>query len=243
MKKKLIHNKYTTPMRILFKLATRSRRLKATSSIRNIIENCASNNFIILVSCDYDDVEMNDFTYDHPNVLVVYGNSKNKIDAINRDMCLVPLWDILINTSDDMVFGVKGFDDIIRQDFGNDMDQFIHYSDGNQKENISTMSIMGRSYYNRFNYIYHPSYKSLWCDAEATDVAVMLGKYKYMGDDKVLFRHLHPAWGLTPTGAPYQKTEAPEMWEHDYQIVLKRKANNYELPDHLIINEPKYAKL
>ena len=228
---------------ILFKLATRSRPTKARASIDNIIANCLSDNFTILVSADFDDDSMKNFNYVHPNVTIVYGISKSKIDAINRDMDVAPKFDILINTSDDMVFQVKGFDNIIRQDFTGNFDQFIHYSDGNQKENISTMSIMGVDYYNRFNFIYHPDYKSLWCDAEATDVAVMLGKYKYMGDDKILFKHLHPAWGLAPTDAQYQKTEAPEMWEHDYKVVLERKASQYDLPQHLIINPPKYAKL
>ena len=228
---------------ILFKLATRSRPEKARASINNIIENCTSDNFTILVSADFDDDSMKNFSYVHSNVTIVYGISKSKIDAINRDMDIAPKFDILINTSDDMVFQVKGFDNIIRQDFTDNFDQFIHYSDGNQKENISTMSIMGVDYYKRFNYIYHPDYKSLWCDAEATDVAVMLGKYRYMGDNKILFKHLHPAWGLAPTDAQYQKTEAPEMWDHDYKVILERKARQYDLPKHLIINQPKYAKL
>ena len=228
---------------ILFKLATRSRPEKARASINNIIENCTSDNFTILVSADFDDDTMKNFSYVHSNVTIVYGISKSKIDAINRDMDITPKFDILINTSDDMVFQVKGFDNIIRQDFAGNLDQFIHYSDGNQKENISTMSIMGVDYYNRFNYIYHPDYKSLWCDAEATDVSVMLGKYRYMGDNKILFKHLHPAWGLAPTDAQYQKTEAPEMWDHDYKVILERKARQYDLPQHLIINPPKYAKL
>ena len=228
---------------ILFKLATRSRPEKARASINNIIENCTSDNFTILVSADFDDDTMKNFSYVHSNVTIVYGISKSKIDAINRDMDITPKFDILINTSDDMVFQVKGFDNIIRQDFSDNLDQFIHYSDGNQKENISTMSIMGVDYYKKFNYIYHPDYKSLWCDAEATDVAVMLGKYRYMGDNKILFKHLHPAWGLAPTDAQYQKTESPEMWDHDYKVILQRKARQYDLPQHLIINSPKYAKL
>jgi hypothetical protein len=228
---------------ILFKLATRSRPEKARASINNIIENCKSNNFTILVSVDFDDDSMKNFSYVHSNVTIVYGISKSKIDAINRDLDIVKDWDILINTSDDMVFTNKGFDNIIRQDFEDNLDQFIHYSDGNQKENISTMSIMGKEYYERFNYIYHPDYKSLWCDAEATEVAVLLGKYRYMGDNKILFRHMHPAWGLAESDAQYQKTEAPEMWEHDYKVILERKARQYDLPQHLIINPPKYAKL
>ena len=225
---------------ILFKLATRSRPEKARKAIDNIIMNCASQNYKILVSIDKDDITMQGFDHEHPNVFMVEGYSKNKIDAINRDMDLIEDWKILINTSDDMVFIEKGFDRIIKQDFKKNYDQVLHYSDGNQHSNIMTMSIMGVDYYKRFNYIYHPDYKSLWCDCEATEVAWMLGKYEYMGDYKILFRHMHPAWGLSEYDEQYRKTESQDMWDNDYRVFKERRANNYGLPKHLLINPPKY---
>jgi hypothetical protein len=51
------------------------------------------------------------------------------------------------------------------------------------------MCILGKRYYDRFGYIYHPSYKSLWCDNEFTEVAAGLGKHTYFG--ACLFRHEH----------------------------------------------------
>jgi len=225
---------------ILFKLATRSRPEKARKAIDNIIMNCNSQNFKIIVSIDKDDESMKDFDHEHPNVFMVEGYSKSKIDAINRDMDLIDDWKILINTSDDMVFIEKGFDRIIKQDFKRNYDQVLHYSDGNQHSNIMTMSIMGIDYYKRFNYIYHPDYKSLWSDCEATEVAWMLGKYEYMGDYKILFRHMHPAWGLSEYDEQYRKTESQELWNNDYRVFKERRANNYYLPQHLLINPPKY---
>lgn len=225
---------------ILFKLATRSRPLKAKKAIENIIMLCNSMNYTILVSIDEDDESMFGFNYPDDNVFIVRGTSKNKIDAINRDMDLFESWDILINTSDDMHFEIKGFDEIIRQDFQNNYDQVIHYSDGNQHGNIMTLSIMGAEYYNRFKYIYHPDYKSLWCDVEATEVAHLLGKYKYMGDHKILFRHMHPAWGLSEYDEQYRKTESRELWNSDYGLFKYRKSEDYFLPKHLIINKHKY---
>ncbi len=225
---------------ILFKLATRSRPEKAKSSIDNIIKNCNSLNYTILVSIDTDDESMKNFEYNDDNVYIAKGLSKNKIDAINRDMDLFEGWDILINTSDDMVFEIRGFDNIIRQDFTRNYDQVLHYSDGYQKGNLMTMSIMGVDYYKRFNYIYHPDYESLWCDMEATEVAHLLGKYKYMGDLKVLFTHRHPAWGLAQFDAQYQKTEAQDVNQKDYKTYLRRRANFYDLKQHLIIYPFKY---
>ena len=227
-------------MKILFKLATRSRPQKALKAINNIINNCNSNNYLILVSIDKDDETMKGFDHPHEKVFLVEGYSKNKIDAINRDIDLLEGWDILINTSDDMVFEVRGFDNIIRQDFTGNYDQVLHYSDGNQRGNLMTMSIMGSEYYKRFNYIYHPDYKSLWCDAEATEVAHLLGKYKYMVDLKVLFTHRHPAWGLSEYDEQYRKTESRELWNRDYGLFKYRKSEDYFLPKHLIINPHKY---
>jgi hypothetical protein len=225
---------------IFFKLATRSRPIKAKAAIDNIIANCNSMNYTILVSIDVDDLTMKNFKYKDDNVFIIKGTSKNKIDAINRDMDIFEGWKILINTSDDMVFNIRGFDEIIRQDFNGYYDQVLHYSDGYQKGNLMTMSIMGVDYYKRFNYIYHPDYKSLWCDMEATEVAHMLNKYKYMGDEKQLFTHMHPAWGLAEFDDQYRKTESHEVNNHDKALFNYRKSENYFLPDHLIINPHKY---
>jgi hypothetical protein len=222
---------------ILFKLTTRSRPIKAKASIDNIIEKCNSNDYTILVSIDEDDETMKNFDYKDDNVYIIRGKSKNKIDAINRDMNIFTHWDILINTSDDMVFNVKGFDEIIRQDFNGYYDQVLHYSDGFQKANIMTMSIMGIDYYNRFKYIYHPSYESLWCDVEATEVAWMLNKYKYMGDLKQLFTHMHPAWNMAQYDQQYIKTEAHEVKEKDLKTFIQRRSKNYNIQDHFIINK------
>jgi hypothetical protein len=184
----------------------------------------------ILISVDRDDQSMSPLPVLDGNHTFVVGNSKNKIDAINRDINEFDYdWDILINMSDDMIFSKKGFDDIIRAEFYNDFNQYIHYNDGNQKDNVCTMHIVGRNYYDRFKYIYHPDYISLWCDVENDIVAKQLGCYKYMGDNLKLFRHLHPAWGLAPQDALSIKTEDRALWIADEITFNKRKIKNFGL--------------
>lgn len=230
-------------MKLLFKFATRSRPQKFFSCLENIINMVDDQyNFTVLVSYDLNDESMLfenikgkiraiGETLKNPEaVLMCAGNSKNKIDAINRDMERAGEWDILINTSDDMVFAKQGFDNIIRGDMNThfpDLDGFLHYNDGNQKDRVCTMSIMGRKYYERFNYIYHPDYQSVWCDSEATEVAQMLGKHRYLGDEKILFKHLHPAWGLSEYDEQYRKTEHHSVWVHDENVYLERKAKDF----------------
>ena len=218
-------------MRILFKYTTRSRRsnfLRGYDSILNKIAN--REDYHILISVDKDDQSMFPLPVLDGNHTFVVGNSKNKIDAINRDLNEFDYdWDILINMSDDMIFTKKGFDDIIRAEFYNDFNQYLHFNDGNQKCNVCTMHIVGRNYYDRFKYIYHPDYISLWCDVENDIVAKQLGCYKYMGDNIKLFRHLHPAWGLAPQDALSIKTEDRALWVADEITFNKRKIKNFGL--------------
>ena len=218
-------------MRILFKYTTRSRRsnfLRGYDSILNKIAN--REDYHILISVDKDDQSMFPLPVLDGNYTFVVGNSKNKIDAINRDLNEFDYdFDILINMSDDMIFTKKGFDDIIRAEFYNDFNQYLHFNDGNQKCNVCTMHIVGRNYYDRFKYIYHPDYISLWCDVENDIVAKQLGCYKYMGDNIKLFRHLHPAWGLAPQDALSIKTEDRALWIADEITFNKRKIKNFGL--------------
>jgi hypothetical protein len=91
------------------------------------------------------------------------------------------------------------------------------------------MSIMGRKYYERFGYIYHPSYQSLWCDNEAMEVAQMLGKYWYMGIQ--LFDHLHPAYNLAPWDEQYTRQQG--LWGVDEANYIERKRHNFYLHEPL----------
>lgn len=225
-------------MKILFKFASRSRPKKFWDCIHNIQDLCFNNNYEILASLDCDDETMfNDIQLERlkhfPKLTAIFGTSKNKIDAVNRDVNEYGGdWDILVNTSDDMVFTRFVFDEIIRNDFKNhfpDLDGVLHYNDGNQKANMITMAIMGRKYYDRFKYIYHPSYKSLFADNEQMAVAKFLNKIVYLGDEVQIFEHRHPAFGKAKYDAQYIKTESREMWDIDEANFKTREQNLFDI--------------
>src|SRR5215510_6860824 len=107
-------------MRILFKFATRARSHKFFNCLDNIMLLVSDKlNYDILISCDDDDESMfgekiKEKMLEHAargSIIMKMGKSKGKIDAINRDIDGMSSWDILINTSDDMMFLQKGFDD------------------------------------------------------------------------------------------------------------------------------------
>lgn len=212
-------------MTILYKLTSRSRPAKMYKAYRSVLDNSVLD-WQMVVSVDSDDLvtlnsdEFKQMQWDK-RVSIHTGTSKNKIDAINRD---VPQsgWDILVNLSDDQVFTVKSFDTIIAQ-CGSD--EFLHLPDGYVNERLTTMSIMGYDYYKRFNYIYHPDYASLWCDNEAQDEAIRLGCYKYVNEH--IFTHEHPAWTGEKPDAQLIKTQ--NYYRQDERTYRKRKALNFPL--------------
>jgi hypothetical protein len=85
------------------------------------------------------------------------------------------------------------------------------------------MSIIGRKYYDKFNYIYHPSYKSLWCDNEYTDIAKRDGKIQYY--DEILYKHFHPSNIGGFVDDQLRHTES--FSDVDFKNYEARKKNNF----------------
>lgn len=211
-------------LRILFKFTTRSRPHLFERGMQSIIQNVTNENYQILVSVDTDDSTMIEALKKYQNntkVKIFYGVSKNKIDAINRDVEKADDWHILINMSDDMVFICRGFDEIVRNNFDN-LKQCLHFPDGNTNQLI-TMSIIGKEFYDRLGYIYNPEYVSLWCDNEQMEVAKLIFAYKYV--DTTIFNHLHPAFNKAEIDNQYRHTES--FYGIDGETFVRRRAINF----------------
>ena len=208
---------------ILFNFATRSRPAKMLATFESIIKFYP--NAKVLFKIDLDDLEtINSNAYyflsSYPNVKIALGTSISKIHAINRDIPDTG-WDVLVNISDDMI--INSYHDI-EADF-NSLDQFIHYPDGRLNELLPTMSIMGKDYYNRFGFVYHFDYVSLWSDNEAMDVAKILNKYKYINIH--FFTHNHPIWTKGIRDALGK--ECDRYYYADEKMYRKRKEKNFDL--------------
>jgi hypothetical protein len=175
--------------------------------------------------------QIRDFiTNRHRNAQIFYGPDQGKIGAINRDMEKAGDWQILVNFSDDMVFKVSGWDKILRQKvssvWGDSTDFFAHFNDGYIGDALATMSIIGREYYERDGYIYHPSYKSFSCDAEAYYVAIARGRHHYFDD--VIFKHEHPSNNKSTRNDSLYKQNA-KVAGGDTQNYFRRLNNNFDL--------------
>lgn len=190
-------------MKLLIKFPTKGRTSKFFTVLDLYYSMCNDlNNTMFLITLDNDDSEMNrpeviKMFEKYKNLTYIFGDSESKIDAINRDIELINDWDILLLASDDMIPKISGYDIIIRDNMKkhySDCDGVLWFNDGNQKEKLNTLPILGKKYYNRFNYIYNPEYKSLWSDNEFMDVANILKKQTYFND--VIIKHEHPDWGF-----------------------------------------------
>jgi len=155
-----------------------------------------------------------------------YGSNAGKIEACDADMDLAdPNWEVVLLASDDMLPQVVGWDDRIATDMRREFpgtDGCLWYHDGRVKS-ICTLSILGRAYYDRFGYIYHPAYTSLFCDNEFTDVAIAAGKM-WKSED-VIIRHDHPSYGIGEQDDLYHHNQS--LYHADQKVYEKRKAEGF----------------
>jgi hypothetical protein len=224
------------PLKILFKFPCRGRReifFESLDSLNNNIRD--RNNYLISLTIDTDDEILNnqeviDAISEYSNVEIKWGTSNSKIEAINRDMPNYD-WDVIVCWSNDMFATFYGFDDVFREYICavcTDLDGLIHFPERDAKENLNVLYIATRKYYDRFGYIYHPSYKSLWCDNETMEVAKLLGKYHYIGTPD-LYVHKNPAYHHYNIERDELFNHQQSFWHVDESNFYARKAINFEL--------------
>lgn len=183
-------------MKILLKYPTRSRPHIFFDTLNEYLSMADDrSNIEVVVSIDSDDGSMMS-QIDRMRsigVNVFVGDPRTKIEAINADIPDTP-WDILVLASDDHLPCVKGWDTIVVEQMQKhfpDLDGELWFIDELQN-NISLMPYIGRRYYDDMGYIYHPSYVSLWCDNERTEVGLRDGKIAKV--DIEIFRNMSPDW-------------------------------------------------
>jgi hypothetical protein len=240
-------------MEILVKFPSRERPKAFEKTIKGYIENQSTEYVTYLITLDTNDKTVNQYVSICNNLIesgvklkYIVGESGSKIKAINRDMEIVSTWEILVLASDDMICKQSGWDLILINEmtmYFPDTDGVLWHWDGADSKvsstkpkiqndeligGLNTMCILGKKYYDRFKYIYHPNYLNLWCDNEFTEVSKILNKVFYSG--QILFRHEH--WA---NGSQYRYTNDSLMkrtqatFKKDEQVFKKRKELNFNL--------------
>lgn len=242
MKKLLFIFAFTLPLlcsnqspKLLIKMPTRSRPeqfFKVLDIYYKFLSNTITYKFVI--NCDIDDKTMNNKEIierfaKYPNLDFYFSNTTSKIESYNSKMELYSDYDIILVTADDMEPIVKDYDKIIVDTMLEkfpDFDGVLNFNDGHIKhDNLNTLPILGKTYYQRFGYIYHPSYKALCCDNELTFVSRMLDK-EYISDT-VIIKHNHPYFTGTAYDELYSKNEL--FHKADMANYFSRRENKYYL--------------
>lgn len=141
--------------------------------------------------------------------IITVGAHKSKIEACNGGC--VSEWDVLLLASDDMVPIVDGYAIKVlaaMERHWPHLDGAVYFDDGYQGEDICTLPIVGRRFYDQFGCIYHSDYKSLMCDREQTELWTAMGRLTYV-DEKII-EHWHPAWGFGRKDELYKRNDALE---------------------------------
>lgn len=199
-------------LKLLIQFPTRARPDKFFE-VLNMYRDFADNwdDIRVHVVCNVDDTTMNNCVagrrfLEFSNLRVTYAKCNSKIEAVNYGAGeALKGYDVLMLASDDMLPRVQGYDARILRDMEEqfpDTDGMLWYNDGHKGEKLCSLSILGRKYYERFGYIYHPAYNSFFCDNEFAEVATALGKKYYCAD--CIIEHAHPDYHLCRTDKLYK---------------------------------------
>jgi hypothetical protein len=237
------------PFLILVKYATRGRPDRFFDGMNTIYNLCSQPDYIrVLITADEDDPSMNNIAVKekiatYKNAEVIYGSSKNKIHATNRDLDKLPKgwekWDIITNFSDDQRWTIYGWDDLIRVDFNAvspDFSHYIAYLDVDTKSALSTLYIAGRKFFDMFGFVYDEMFVSLFADNLVEDVAKAVGKYHYTG--YTIYQHLCPSYGHLPEDLQFRQQQ-DLGWTLDYTTYYALKAQGIDSYIAKILNQPK----
>jgi len=230
-------------MNILVKFPSRGRPEKFLSTLKKYVELSNTELFYLFNFHNIDYVMNSSMMYKSCIELTkekcyfIASEHKSKINAFNdfgdffwnndllTDGVAKRHFDIILLAQDDMIPQVQGYDEIIikkMQQHFPDTDGALWFHDGFQ-DKLNTQVIIGKKYYDRFGYLYHPSYQSLWCDNEFQIVADKLGKMAKFPE--CIIRHEHPDWNF----GKYQNHTEVNFGEEDEGY---RKTKEFEIIDY-----------
>lgn len=225
-------------MKILLKCPTRSRPKKVLRTLQTYLDYANHPEQIgVALSCDTSDTTMQSIPEIRRLIAkfawsnVYYSDNHSKIEACNANMHEIPWdWDIVVLVSDDMIPQLRGYDDVIRNHMLTrfpERNGILWFNDGVQGEKLNTLCIYGRAFYEHQGYMYHPDYKSLFCDTELTDQCRNEYKDRCIYIPYCIIKHEHPGAGYTQNMDKLYQTNQT-FWNEDMYTYIRRKHYTYD---------------
>lgn len=229
---------------ILVQFPTYSRGEKFLKVLKRFVTKSSGKHLVFFnINCDAADLTMTneyvqkriEYIFDtygnqYTSYKINYDQNTDKIGAVNANIPDYG-WDVAVVLSDDMVPQVEGWDDEIvkaMEEHFPGMDGCVYFDDGSHSaKDLVTLSIMGSQLYKQFGYIYHPDYKSLYCDNEFTEVMRYHNKLRYV--NKKIITHEH--WSIEGSENYGQQDMAVAKTLHysgrDQRVYEARKARGF----------------
>lgn len=188
--------------KILLNYPSRGRLMKYSKTIASYASKSSGKNPIhFLIKVDKNDIVMNQpyvhtftanllKTYAHVTSEIVVMEPAGKIAAINNAVSGHD-FDIVLSIADDMDCIKDYWDEDVVSDMGSDYASSLNYDSDPRLQDYTSLivlPILGRKVYDQYGYIYHPDYKSEYCDNEQTIVLKSITK----NIPKKIFHH---DWG------------------------------------------------
>lgn len=186
----------------------------------------------IIISLDQDDPTIQRYRELYPlnqYRRIIIGDNTSAIRAINMGAFFAK-GDILVVVSDDTDCP-QGWDTILMDIAKKHNDWICKFQDGIQ-DWVITMPVMDRAYYQRFNYIYHPSYEHCFCDTELTCVAELTGR---LITSKVNFPHKH--YSVTGEGKDEVSEKADATFMSGRANFIARGVKDFDLKPEQIVGK------
>lgn len=162
--------------------------------------------------------------FDKVNVTIIFYNDNGLVKQVN-EAALHATGDLLIAVSDD--FGCPdNWDALLEAKLHDKTDYIVKTEDGLQPF-IMTLPMMDRTYYERFNYIYHPSYNHMYGDQELADVGQMLGRTIELD---LMFPHRHYSTGKMKRDATNVRNDS--FYKQDEITYRQRRNASFNLNPH-----------
>ena len=225
-------------MNLLIKYPTKDRPEKFKQTLRKYLECIEHDSVRIVVTINKEDeasraalleVVLNSKVPEGCRIFSDQVDIKSKVEAVNHGVKELSDWfDIVCVISDDMI-PTKGFDKVIVERMKKhypEGDGALFFNDGYTKDRLCTLPVMGKKYFNRFGYVYHPDYVSLFCDDEFTQVGKLLNRMIYINE--VIIKHEHYFNNKSVKEDQLYKFNN-SFYPADKVIFNKRKRTNFDL--------------
>jgi len=170
----------------------------------------------VIISLDADDPLLNKYLKVFPKSLV--NKNRSAVDAINN-AAKIATGEIMIVLSDDTECP-RNWEMVVNKACDGKEDFVLKTFDGIQTW-IVTMPILDRKYYNRYGYIYHPSYLHQFVDTHFTHVADVTKRIVWRND--ILFPHRHKR----VMDEVYRRSD--QTWNHGKKTYIQMLKQNLGL--------------